>query len=203
MQLGSTRPQGRTGPTWAQFIRTQAKGILATDFVCVDSATLRRFHVLFFIETGTRRVHLGGITTNPTGPWTTQAARNLLMTIDRQFRFVIHDGAGQYARSFDAVFEADGISAITTPPCAPMANSYAERWVRTLRHELLDRTIISNERQLRALLVEYIDHYNQHRPPRSRDQAAPDAANIVTTDANQPILRRSRCGAGSVGSRRS
>ncbi len=185
---------GRTGPTWAQFIRTQAKGILATDFACVDSATLRRFHVLFFIEIGTRCVHLGGITTNPTGPWTTQAARNFLMNLDRRFRFIIHDGAGQYARSFDAVFEADGISAITTPPRAPMANSYAERWVRTLRHELLDRTIIWNKRQLRALLVDYIDHYNQHRPHRSLDQAAPDTANVAAIQRGQPILRRARCG---------
>ena len=134
----------RTGPTWAQFTSTQAKGIIATDFACVDTATLGRFHVLFFIEIGTRRVHLGGITTNPTGPWTTQAARNFLMNLDRQFRFVIHDGAGQYARSFDAVFEADGLTPITTPPRVPMANAYAERWVRTLRHELLDRTIIWN-----------------------------------------------------------
>jgi putative transposase len=112
---------GRTGPTWAQFIRTQASGVIATDFACVDTALLRRFHVLFFIEIGTRRVHLGGITTNPTGPWTTQAARNFLMNLDRRFRFVIHDGAGQYARSFDAVFEADGITAITTPPRRPPA----------------------------------------------------------------------------------
>jgi len=185
---------GRTGPTWAQFIRSQAKGILATDFACVDTATLRRFHVLFFIEIGTRRVHLGGITTNPTGPWTAQAARNCLMSIDRQFRSVIHDGAGQYARSFDAVFEADGISAITTPPRAPMANAYAERWVRTLRHELLDRTIIWNERQLRALPVEYIDHYNQHRPHRSLDQTAPDSAHVVAIHPGPPTVRQTRCG---------
>jgi transposase InsO family protein len=184
---------GRTGPTWAQFIRTQAKDVLATDFACVDTATLRRFHVLFFIEIATRRVQLGGITTNPTGPWTTQAARNFTTNIDRQFRFVIHDGAGQYARSFDGVFEAEGITAITTPPRAPMANAYAERWVRTLRHELLDRTIIWNERQLRALLVDYIDHYNQHRPHRSLDQAAPDTANVAAI-LNATILRRARCG---------
>jgi putative transposase len=116
------------------------------------------------------------------------------MNIDRQFRFVIHDGAGQYARSFDAVFEADGIAAITTPPRAPMANSYAERWIRTLRHELLDRTLIWNERQLRALLVDYIDHYNQHRPHRSLDQAAPSKTNIVAIGTRQPIVRRTRCG---------
>jgi Integrase core domain. len=191
---------GRTGPTWAQFIRTQAKGIIATDFACVDSATLRRFHLLFFIEIGTRRVHLGGITTNPTGPWTTQAARNFLMNIDRQFRFVVHDGAGQYASAFDAVFEAEGISPITTPPRAPRADAYAERWVRTLRHELLDRTIIWNEHQLRALLVDYIDHYNQHRPHRSLDQAAPgtanvaNVANVATIGTSKPIVRQTRCG---------
>ncbi len=184
----------RTGPTWAQFIRTQAKGIIATDFACVDSATLRRFHVLFFIEIGTRRVHLGGITNTPTGPWTTQAARNLLMNLDGQFRFVIHDGAGQYTRSFDAVFEADGITAITTPPRAPMANAYAERWVRTLRHELVDRTIIWNERQLRTLLLDYVDHYNQHRPHRSLDQASPGDTNAVMIDSDRPVLRRARCG---------
>jgi putative transposase len=184
----------RTGPTWAQFIRTQAKGIIATDFACVDTATLRRFHVLFFIEIGSRRVHLGGMTTNPTGPWTTQAARNFLMNLGQSFRFLIHDGAGQYPRSFDTVFEAEGMAAITTPPHAPMANAYAERWVRTLRHELLDRTIIWNQRQLRALLVEYIDHYNQHRPHRSLDQAAPDASNVNTIDAGRPVAKHTRCG---------
>jgi putative transposase len=184
----------RTGPTWAQFIRTQAKSIIATDFACVDTATLRRLHVLFFIEIGTRRVYLGGITTNPTGAWTTQAARNLLMNLDRRFRFVVHDGAGQYARSFDAVFEAQSMTAITTPPRVPKANAYAERWVRTLRHELLDRTIVWNERQLRALLGEYLDHYNQHRPHRSLGQAAPDGGNVITIDASQPIVRHTRCG---------
>jgi putative transposase len=116
------------------------------------------------------------------------------MNIDRQYRFVIHDGAGQYSRSFDTVFEADGITAITTPPRAPMANAYAERWVRTLRHELLDRTIIWSQRQLRALIVDYIDHYNQHRPHRSLDQAAPDRANVVTIEPGQPIARQARCG---------
>ena len=111
----------RTGPTWMQFIRSQAKGIVATDFCCVDTIALRRLHVLFFIELASRRVHLAGITTNPTGDWTTQAARNFLMGVGDEFRFVIHDGAGQYTRAFDDVFEATGATAITTPPWAPMA----------------------------------------------------------------------------------
>ena len=125
-----------------EFIRTQAKGIGATDFCCVDTVTLRRLHVMFCIEIPTRRVHLAGITTNPTGDWTVQVARNFLMSVGDEFRFVIHDGAGQYTRAFDAVFEATGATAITSPVRAPMANAYAERRVRTLRHELLDSTII-------------------------------------------------------------
>ena len=144
----------RTGPTWAQFIRTQARAVIATDFCSVDTATLQRLHVLFFIEIGTRRVHLAGNTATPTGAWTTQAARNFLTSVDRPFRFVVHDGAGQYSPAFDAVFEGSGIEPITTPPRAPIANAYAERWVRTLRHELLDRAIIWNERQLRRLLTQ-------------------------------------------------
>lgn len=154
----------RTGPSWAAFIRSQAKAVIATDFCCVDSVTLRRLHVLFFIEVHTRRVHLAGITTNPTGAWTTQAARNLLYDLADGFRFVVHDGAGQYSAAFDAVFAAAGIEPITTPPRAPQANAYAERWVRTLRHELLDRTLIWNQRQLRLLLEEYVDHTTPTAP---------------------------------------
>ena len=187
----------RTGPTWIEFIRSQATAIIATDFACVDTATLRRFHVLFIIEVGTRRVHLAGITTNPTGPWTTQAARNFLMALrdDHRFRFLIRDGAGQFTRSFDDVFAGSGITAIRIPARAPRANAYAERWVRTLRHELLDRTIIWNEKQLRRLLIEYIDHYNSHRPHRGIDQRAPnDTADVVPIGPGHPIQPQRRCG---------
>jgi len=155
----------------------------------------RRLHVRFFIELGTRRVDLAGITTNPTGAWTTQAARNLLMDLPETFRFVIHDGAGQYSPAFDAVFDAAGIEPITTPPRAPMANAYAERWVRTLRHELLDRTIIWNERHLRRLLTDYLDHYNAHRPHRSLDQHAPDdtPGELIEPSFGHNVERRSTC----------
>jgi putative transposase len=192
--IGPTRD--RTGPTWMEFIRSQAAGIIATDFACVDTALLRRFHVLFIIEVNTRRVHLVGVSTNPTGPWTTQAARNFLMRVgdSHRFRFLIRDGAGQFTRAFDDVLAGSGIVAIRTPPRSPQANAYAERWVRTLRHELLDRTIIWNERQLRAQLNEYIDHYNQHRPHRGIGQRAPnDAADVTPIRPGQRIERHTTC----------
>ena len=92
------------------------------------------------------------------------------------FKFLIRDGAGQFMRPFDAVLASSGITAIRTPPRSPQANAYAERWVRTLRHELLDRTIIWNHDQLERLVTDYIEHYNQHRPHRSLNQRPPTPA---------------------------
>jgi len=186
----------RTCPTWSAFIRSQSNAILATDFACVDTAMLRRFHVLFVIEVASRRVHLAGITANPTGPWTTQAARNLMMDFGEHhpFKYLIRDGAGQFTRSFDTVLAGSGITAIRIPPRSPQANAFAERWVRTLRHELLDRTIVWNERQLRALLEEYVEHYNRHRPHRGIQQRAPnDDAHVVPIGQDQPIQRHTTC----------
>lgn len=183
----------RTGPSSAEFIRSQADALVATDFFCVDTVGLRRLYVLFFIEIGTRRVHLAGITTNPTGAWTTQQARNLLMRIEKPVRFVVHDGGGQFCRSFDDVFRSVGATAITTPPRAPKANAYAERWVRTVRHELLDRTLIWNQHQLQALVVDFVHHYNEHRPHQSLDQQAPGTNEVVRPIDGHQIVRQPVC----------
>ena len=182
------------GPTWSQFLKAQASGIIACDFFTVETTFLKTLYVLFFIEIGSRRVHLGGVTTSPTSAWTTLAARNLLMDLSDGFRFMVHDGAGQYMGGFDTVFTAAGIAAITTPPRAPRANAFAERWVRTVRHELLDRTLIWNERQLRALLVQFVEHYNTQRPHRSLNQRAPNDANVVGIAPGPTIRRRTTCG---------
>ena len=183
----------RTDPSWSQFIRSQARAIVATDFFCVDTVTLKRLYVLFFIEVDTRRVHLAGITTNPTGAWTLQAARNLLMDYERPVRFVIHDGAGQYSPAFDTVFRSIGADPITTPPRAPKANAFAERWVRSVRHELLDRTLVWNQRQLHRLLEEYVAHYNQHRPHRSLSQHPPEAPTVVDIGSGRRVIRNAVC----------
>jgi hypothetical protein len=132
----------RSGPTWKQFLTAQARGILAVDFVHVDTVLLRRLHAPIVIEHGTRRVHLAGITSNPDGAWTTRAARNFLVDpgqLTASVKFLIRDRAGQFTSSFDAVFTAEGIRILASPPQAPRANAICERMIGTLHRELLDR----------------------------------------------------------------
>ncbi len=166
----------RTGPSWAVFLRAQAKGILACDFFTVETAMLRRLYVLFFIEHATRRVHIAGVSANPTGEWTVQQARNLAMTLDDRdeaFRFLVRDGDKKFTRAFDAVFEAEGIRVFSTPPRAPQANAIAERWVGTVRRECLDRMLTLSRPHLQATLRAYTEHYNGHRPHRALDMQPP------------------------------
>jgi putative transposase len=183
----------RNSESWTTFLRAQAAGIIACDFFTVDSVMLRRYYVLFFIELQTRRVHLAGITRNPTGSWTAQAARNFVMHAGPTIRFLIRDGAGQFIGAFDEVFRSDETTIIRTPPYTPVANAYAERWVGTVRRELCDRTLIWNYRQLEHLLREYVGHYNTHRPHRSLGQRAPSDAKVVEYRAGRPIRRHSAC----------
>jgi putative transposase len=183
---------GRSLASWTPFLRAQAAGIVACDFFTIDTVLLRRDYVLFFIELDTRRVHFAGITKNPTGTWTTQAARNFKMGFDQTIRLLIRDGAGQLLTTFDQVFRSDGATVIRTPPYTPVANAYAERWVATVRRELLDRTLIWNHRQLEQLLHKYIEHYNTHRPHRTLGQRAPDNPDVAAHQPGQPIRRHPR-----------
>jgi putative transposase len=169
----------RTGPTWKQFLAAQARGIIAADFVHVDTVLLRRLYALIIIEHDTRRVHLAGITAHPDGAWTTQAARNLLMDLGQRtasVKFLIRDRAGQFTSSFDAVFTAEGIRILASPPQAPKANAICERIAGTLRRELFDRLLIVNEHHLRQVLTEYLQHYNAARPHRALGQLPPAQA---------------------------
>ena len=177
----------RRGPTWKQFLTAQARGILAADFVHVDTVLLRRIYALIVIEHGTRRVHLAGITAHPDGAWTTQAARNFLMDLGQRavsVKFLIRDRAGQFTDSFDAAFQADGIRILASPPQAPRANAICERIIGTLRREVLDQLLIVSEYHLRQVLTDYLVHYNTARLHRILGQLAPDQAHTWPPQIN-------------------
>jgi putative transposase len=165
----------RLGPTWQQFLRQQPSTILACDFFTVDTITLRRYYVLFFIELSTRRVHLAGVTANPTGPWVTQQARNLALAgvLDGK-RFLIHDRDSKFTRDFDEIFSTESITVIHTPVRAPKANAYAERYVRTIRNDCLDWLRVLNRRHLEQTLRTYTHHYNTQRPHRALELLPPN-----------------------------
>ena len=166
----------RSGPTWTEFLRAQAKGIVATDFFTVDTVTLRRYYVLFVIEVESRVVHLLGVTTNPNGPSATQVARNLAADLEeagRRLRLLIRDRDTKFTTGFDQIFASIGAETILTPVRAPNANAFAERWVRTVREDCLDHLLVLSKRHLESVLAEYVEHYNQGRPHRSLDLTAP------------------------------
>jgi putative transposase len=169
---------------------------MACDFFHVDTVLLRRLYVLVFIHHDSRRVRIAGITTNPVASWVTQQARNLSMDLADQanpVKFLIRDRDAKYTASFDAVFAAEGTRIIKSPVLAPPANAICERVIGTIRRECLDRMIILGRRHLQAVLAEYVEHYNVHRPHRSLSQRLPtssDAAPPTIGDVDAARLRR-------------
>ena len=188
----------RAGPSWTEFVRAQAHAIIACDLFHLDTITLHRLYAFFVIEHATRRVHVLGVTAHPTGAWLTQKARNLLMDLDdagHRFRFLIRDRDAKFTTAFEEVFTAIDIRTVRTPVRAPRANAIAERFISSVRRELLDRTLIINQRRAITVLTEYAEHYNSHRPHRTLGQAAPlRPLPQPTTSETNTIRRRDRLG---------
>ena len=189
----------RTGPSWSEFLRTQAATLLACDFFTVDTVLLRRLYVLFFIEHGSRKVQVVGVTPNPTDTWVVQQARQLAWTLGERpnpVRWLIRDRDAKFTSSFDEVFRSEGVHLIRTPVRAPRANAIAERFVGTVRRECLDRILILGRRHLVAVLEEYLDHYNTHRPHRALGQLAPcpSTTGMVGPLASGGVVRADRLG---------
>jgi transposase InsO family protein len=173
---GTDPSSRRAGPSWTEFLRAQAQTILASDLFHLDTIALRRLYALFVIEHATRRVHILGVTAHPTGTWLTQLARNLTTHLDdtgRRFGFPIRDRDAKFTVAFDTVITATGVKIIRAPVRAPRANAIAERFVGTIRRELLDRILIINQQHAATTLAGYAQHYNNHRPHRALAQAAP------------------------------
>jgi putative transposase len=159
----------REGPTWSEFLRSQAQSMLATDFFHVDAVNGQRHYALFVIEIERRVVHLLGVTTNPNGRWVTQLARNLVCDLQeakRSITFLVRDRDAKFTATFDEVLRSEGIETIRTPVRAPRANAFAERWVETVRAECLDHLLIFSHGQLQHVLHTYVEHYNAARPHR-------------------------------------
>jgi putative transposase len=184
----------RAGPTWGQFLHGQAQAILATDFFTVELLDGSTAYVLAVIEHATRRIRVLGVTAHPSNTWVTQMGRNLLMDLDgrvESIKFLLRDRDTKFTAAFDAVFTAARIRILRSPVQAPRANAIMERWIGGCRRELLDRTLIWNQRHLLQVLRENEAHHNYHRPHRSLNQGAPlTPLPAPTTDLAALRIRR-------------
>jgi putative transposase len=183
----------RTGTTWSQFLRSQAGVILACDFFTADLPGGTQAHVLAVTGHATRRIRILAVTLHPTGEWTSQQARNLIMDPGGQaerMKFMIRDRGPDFTAAFDAVLAGAGIRTVLCNVRTPRMNAIAERWIGGCRRELLDRTLIWNQNHLRRILREYETHHNQHRPHRSLDAAAPLKPLPEPVDLDQYRIQR-------------
>jgi putative transposase len=169
-------PQRTPSPSWRHLMQHYKAQLLACDFFTVDTLFLQTVYVLFFIELQTRRVYLAGCTSQPNTQWVTQQARQMVWQLEERhptIHFLIHDRDSKFVTAFDTVFKSTRAHIICTPFRAPNANAFAERWVRTVRHECLNKLIILNEAHLRQVLSEYVVYYNGYRPHQGLDQQSP------------------------------
>ncbi|MDW6064282.1 integrase core domain-containing protein [Streptomyces sp. FXJ1.4098] len=170
----------RSGPTWREFLAAQAEGIIAADFFHIDTALGRRLYALVFLEHGTRRLRITGVTAHPTRDWAVQQARNLTADLGiriETLRLLLRDRDGKYGEAFDAVFEAEDMEVLKSAPQAPRMNAHCERIIGSIRREALDHVLIMSETHARHVLAAYERHYNEHRPHQARNQLPPAAPN--------------------------
>ena len=166
----------RSGLSWKTFLKAHAESVIAADFLCVDTILFKRLYILFFLHLASRRILAASCTAEPTEAWVTQQARQLCWKLDDEglkLGYVIHDRDKKFAPKADSVFKSTGARIILTPLMAPLANSFAERWVGSCRREALDWMLILNQRHLDVVVREYCQHYNDERPHRSRNLRPP------------------------------
>jgi putative transposase len=202
VQLGAVGDRSRHPPRPASgrdarpaFLRAHVRGLLAYDFLAVDTVWLQVLYVLFFVEVQTRRVFVAGCTAHPTAPWVAQQARDVSRDLGEATRrpaVLLRDRDAKFVPAFDAVFAAEGVRVVRTPVRAPRANAFAERWVGTVRRECLDWLLILNTGHLQQVLRGYAEHYNRARPHRGRGLHPPLGPSPPPPGDSGPVCRRDR-----------
>jgi putative transposase len=191
----------RTGPAWSPFLHSQAEAIVACDFFSVDLLDGTRARVLTVIGHATRRIRILGVTRYPTGEWTTQQARDLIMDLGEQaerMKFMIRDRGPDFTPAFDTVLADAGIRTVLCNVRTPRMNAIAERWIGGCRQELPDRTLAWNQSHLQQILLDYENHHNQHRPHRFLHAAAPLKPLPEPVDPEQYRIRRQARAGGLI-----
>ena len=180
-------PERSRRTPWKTFLQSHWEGLAAADLFTVEVLTLvglRRYFVLFVIELKTRRVKIAGIHHQPYGEWMEQVARNLTDVFDgflRNARHLIHDRDPLYTRAFAEILKSSGVQPIRLPPRSPNLNAYAERFVRSIKEECLNRIVPLGESHLRLVVQEYVEHYHRERNHQGLEnqllERAPPSAN--------------------------
>ena len=192
-------PERRKHLPWKTFLRAHWGAIAAADFFTVEIWTrtgLTRYFVFFVMDLATRKIEVAGITAAPSGVWMTQIARNLTdvaIGFLSDHRYLICDRDPLYTREFRETLRAAGVTPVRLPPRSPDLNAYAERFVRSIKSECLDRLIIIGERHLRMAISEYVGHYHAERNHQGLDNAL-IAPELEVGELSGPVLRRERLG---------
>jgi putative transposase len=193
-------PQRKETTTWKEFIRTHMDVLVATDFFTTEVWTacgLMTYYVLFFIHVGSRKIYVAGMTPYPDQRWMVQMARNVTMA-DQGFlqpgQYLIHDRDGKFCPAFQRIIDAVGVQRVVLPPRSPNLNAYAERWVRSVKDEVLSRLILLSEHSLRHALTQYEGHYHTERPHQGKDNAILLPAAAPEGEHEGPVRCRERLG---------
>jgi putative transposase len=193
-------PERKTTTTWKEFIRTHMDVLVATDFLTAEVWTLGglvTYYVLFFIHLGTRQVHVAGVTPYPNAAWMVQVARNLTMEewgFLSPGQYLIHDRDGKYCAAFQQIIDDAGVERVVLPPRSPNLNAYAERWVRSVKEEVLSRMILFGEGSLWHVLNEYVAHYHHERNHQGKGNVLLFPAVGQGSEREGPTQRRERLG---------
>ena len=184
-----TAPERRETTTWKAFIRTHMDVLWATDFFTTEVWTLGglvTYYILFFIHVESRQVHIAGVTPHPNETWMKQMARTLTMDewgVLKPGQYLIHDRDTKFCAAFKQMLDDAGVKRVPLPPRAPWLNAFAERWIQSVKTEVLSQMILFGERSLHHVLSEYIAHYRTERPHQGKGNVI-----LFPSTKGEPVL---------------